>query len=457
MPMACIGRRAFGAGTRAPQSRVVVRMTSAVPAKLGKYEIKEEIGRGSMGVVYRAYDPYVDRAVALKVALADALRERDSSERFRRMFFNEAHTAGMLHHPNILDIFDAGVDGDLCYIVMELVAGGTTLRSHIKPDRLLPLEQVAEIVFKCARALDYAHRQGVIHRDIKPSNLLLTADMDVKIADFSIAHAVRADLTQTMPMGFVGSPRYMSPEQVHEDTITGQTDLFSLGIVAYELITGHHPFGGESFSSLVHRIVNEDPTPMREFRADTPPLLEAIVVRALEKTTVRRYRMGLEMATDLSALFTHLARPTEDLSARDKFERVKALAFFSGFPDTDIWEIIRASVWLEADVDEVMVAEDDHEESFFIVVSGDLRVSKQDHALGRLHAGDCFGEMGYLSRGKRTATVTADGPVALLKVNAKLMEQVSTDCQLRFCKVFLKVLIERLARTTEMMVRASDT
>ncbi|MEQ8663070.1 MAG: serine/threonine-protein kinase [Gammaproteobacteria bacterium] len=429
-------------------------MSSPIPAKLGKYEIKEEIGRGSMGVVYRAYDPYIDRAVALKVALADALRDRETSERFRRMFFNEAHTAGMLRHPNILEIFDAGVDEDLCYIVMELVADGSTLRSYTRAERLLPLDQAAGIVFECARALDYAHRQGVIHRDIKPSNILLTADMEVKIADFSIAHAVHADTSQTMPMGFVGSPRYMSPEQVHEDTITNQTDLFSLGIVAYELITGHHPFGGETFSSLVHKIVNEDPTPMSEFRVGVPPMLERIVTRALEKTTTRRYRMGLEMASDLSAVFTHLEKPHEDVSAREKFERVKALEFFSGFPDAEIWEIIRASVWIDADVEDVIVVEGEHEDSFFIIVSGDTRVSKGGHDLGRLRVGDCFGEMGYLSRGRRTATVTAQGPVALMKINAKLMEQVSRDCQLRFSKVFLRILIERLAHTTEMMVRA---
>ncbi|MGB1885256.1 MAG: serine/threonine protein kinase [Gammaproteobacteria bacterium] len=261
-------------------------MEHDVPEKLGKYEIEKEVGRGSMGVVYKAYDPYIDRAVAVKVALAESLKKKDSGERFRKMFFNEAHTAGMLRHPNILDIFDAGVDGDMCYIVMELVANGGTLRPYCRPERLLPVNQVAEIIFKCAKALDYAHRQGVIHRDIKPSNILLDDDMDVKIADFSIAHAARADMSDTMPMGFVGSPRYMSPDQVHEDEITNQTDLFSLDIVAYELLTEHHPFGGETFSSLVHKIVNEDPTLMTEFRLDAPEIVETIIRRLWRRTRI---------------------------------------------------------------------------------------------------------------------------------------------------------------------------
>ncbi|MBK6657548.1 MAG: protein kinase [Proteobacteria bacterium] len=426
---------------------------SDAPKKLGKYDILSEIGRGSMGIVYRAFDPYINREVAVKVAMAEALKDKDTGERFRKMFFNEAHTAGMLRHPNILDIFDAGVDGDSCYIVMELVAKGGTLRPYCRAEKLLPLNQAAEIIFKCAKALDYAHRQGVIHRDIKPSNILVTDDMDVKIADFSIAHAVRQDTTQTMPLGFVGSPRYMSPEQVHEDVITNQTDLFSLGVVAYELITGHHPFGGESFSALVHKIVNEDPPPMSNYRADTPEVLERIVRRALEKNPARRYRTGLDIAADLSMAFTHLERPQEDIAITAKFDKVKRLEFFRGFPDNEIWEIIRASVWMEVDVDTAVVIEGEVDEAFFIIVSGDVSVTKFGQSLDQLHTGDCFGEMGYLNRIKRTATVKADGPLSLLKINATLIEQVSADCQLRFYKVFMKVLIDRLARTSEMAVR----
>ncbi|MBI4692780.1 MAG: protein kinase [Gammaproteobacteria bacterium] len=421
--------------------------------KLGKYEILREVGRGSMGVVYQAYDPYIDRPVAVKVAMADALKDREQGERFRKMFFNEAHTAGMLRHPNILDIFDAGVDDDKCYIVMELVENGDTLRTFCRAENLLTLNKATEIIFHCAKALDYAHRQGVIHRDIKPSNILLTQDMDVKIADFSIAHINRTDLTQTMPMGFVGSPRYMSPEQIQEDTITSQTDLFSLGIVAYELLTGKHPFGGESFSSLIHRVINEEPTPLATFRSDLPPILEKIVFKALEKRPERRYRMGIDLASDLSMAFTHLARPQEEISAQEKFAYVKQLDFFRGFPDSEIWEIIRASVWQDIGPEQLIIREGDVDDSFYIISAGNVVVTKQGTPIGRLREGDCFGEMGFLNKIRRTATIRADGPVSLLKVNATLIEQVSQECQLRFCRVFLRVLTERLQKTTEMMVR----
>jgi serine/threonine protein kinase len=421
--------------------------------KLGKYEIVEEIGRGSMGVVYRAYDPYIDRAVAVKVALADALKDKDSGERFKKMFFNEAHTAGMLRHPNILDIFDAGIDGDKCYIVMELVEGGETIRQYCQPDGLLPINEAAEIIFKCAKALDYAHRQGVIHRDIKPSNILLAPDRDVKIADFSIAHIAEADMTQTMPMGFVGSPRYMSPEQIQEDIISSQTDIFSLGVVSYELFTGKHPFGAQSFSSLIHKVINEEPTPLKRHRGDIPEVLERIISRALEKTPERRYRMALDLASDLSMAFTHLEQPQQNISIKDKFDFVRQLGFFSGFPDTEIWEIIRASVWQEASVDEVIIEEGEIDDAFFIITSGRVNVTKSGTDIGQLTEGDCFGEMGFLNKIKRTATIRADGPVSLMKVNSTLVEQVSSDCKLRFYKVFLRILIERLARTTALLAR----
>jgi len=160
----------------------------AIPEKLGKFEINRQIGRGSMGVVYEGYDPFSNRIVAVKVARTDSLKSPEAGARFRKMFFNEAHTAGKLKHPNIVEIVDAGVDGEACYIVMEMVPGGKTLKPFCSPDNLLPYETVIEIMFKCAKALDYAHREGVIHRDIKPTNILITDDMDVKIADFSIAH-----------------------------------------------------------------------------------------------------------------------------------------------------------------------------------------------------------------------------------------------------------------------------
>ncbi len=425
-------------------------MSSSIPEKIGKYEIQKQVGRGSMGVVYQSYDPYIGKDVAIKVALAESLRDRESGEQYRKMFFNEAHTAGLLKHPNIVQIIDAGAEGDDCYIVMELVESGETLKPYCRPDNLLPVEQVIEIIFKCAKALDYAHRQGVVHRDIKPTNILVTKDMDVKIADFSIAHVVTSDTTHTMPMGFVGSPRYMSPEQVQEDNITNQTDLFSLGIVMYELLTGKHPFVAESFSRLIHVIINEKQPPMRTYRNDLPEILEKIVHHSLQKSKENRYKMGLNMAADLSLSFDYLEKPEQDIDAEEKLNVVRSLEFFNEFSEAEIWEIIRACAWQEFEPGTEIIVEGDIDDSFFIISSGSVEVFKSNEVIGLLQTGDCFGEMGYLAKTERSATIIAQNYVQLMKINSTLIDQISVECQLHFSRVFLKTLVKRLSDTTAM-------
>ncbi|MGH8119504.1 MAG: protein kinase domain-containing protein [Gammaproteobacteria bacterium] len=422
----------------------------SIPKRLGKYEVENEINRGSMGIVYLGYDPYSDRAVAIKVALAESLNDPISGNRYRKMFFNEAHTAGLLTHPNIISIFDAGVDQDICYIIMEYVNGGATLKKYCSPENLLPVAKVVEIIFKCAKALDYAHRQGVVHRDIKPTNILVTENYDIKIGDFSIAHITKLDATEsTQPMGTMGSPRYMSPEQLREDTVTGQSDLFSLGLVMYELLCGKHPFAADNFSRLLNRILNEDPLPLRDVRQDIPESLQEIVTRAMHKDTAKRYSMGLEIATDLSKAFDALEGPEENISEKEKFIAIKQLDFFQGFPEAELWEILRASTWQDyADAEDIIV-EGELDDCFYIITEGKVSVRKNNRTIRGLIRGDCFGEMGYLARTRRTATIKSEGKTALLKINSTVISQVSLNCQVRFLKVFLRTLIHRLSVTTE--------
>ncbi|MGD9602728.1 MAG: protein kinase [Gammaproteobacteria bacterium] len=427
-------------------------MSADFPERLGKYAVIREINRGSMGTVYLGHDPYLDRPVAIKVAHAEQLKDEDSGERYRKMFFNEAHTAGRLTHPNIISIYDAGVDDETCYIIMEYVEGGATLKPYCRPEQLLPIEKVVEISFKCAKALDYAHRQGVIHRDIKPTNILVTQDMDVKIGDFSIAHLTKMDATETMPLGLVGSPRYMSPEQITEDYLTNQTDLFSLGVIMYELLTGRHPFTAENFSRLVQRILNDEPAPLDELRQGLSPDLVRIVARALAKDRSARYQMGGELAADLSRAFDRLLEhPRENLSEQEKFLAVKQLEFFQGFPDAEVWEIVRAGQWQDYTDGSEIILEGELDDSFYIIVHGEVSVRKASKDLRTLTAGDCFGEMGYLAKTKRTATIVARGDTSLLKLNSTVINQVSLNCQVRFLKVFLRTLIHRLSVTTERM------
>jgi len=425
-------------------------MTQGMPSRLGKYEVLNEIARGGMGIVFLGYDSFVDREVAIKVQHNDSVVGGDRAARNRKMFFNEAHTAGRLHHPNILSIYDAGVEGDICYIVMELIQDGNTLKPFCTPASLLPVDKVVEMIFKCAKALDYAHRNGVVHRDIKPGNILVTPDMDVKVGDFSIALFTESDLTVTQPLGVMGSPLYMSPEQINDQEVTSRTDLFSLGVIMYELLTGHHPFQADKISTLLNKVINDQPTSMRFFRNDLPANLETVVERALAKNPDQRYQTGLEFAADLSTV-SDLGSAEDDLYSQERFNAVRQLDFFQDFADPEIWEILRATIWQDYQPGEEIITEGEIDDAFYVIVTGSVLVRKGAKSIAILRRGDCFGEMGYITKTKRTATILVTSLVSIMKINATLIEQLSKDTQLRFHRVFLRTLVDRLSRASDQL------
>jgi len=420
---------------------------------IGKYEIMEEAGRGSMGTVYQAYDPFADRQVAIKVAHPQYVKQDEDGMRFRKLFFNEAHAAGVLNHPSILSLFDAGVDGEICYLVMEFVRGAQTLETFCKPDRLLSIREVVGIIFKCAKALDYAHRQGIIHRDIKPSNILFTEDRDIKLSDFSIARINRTDQTSTQFDGFLGSPLYMSPEQINEWDITSNTDIFSLGTVMYEMLTGHHPFRSETLTAIANNITNEQPVPITDYRQDLPAGLEYILARMLKKKNSKRYASGLDLAADLALLFEDLEKIDTQDALRDRFDSLNKLGFFRGFNDAEIWSLVRASNWDNYPPGKVIINEGESDNSFYIILAGQVTIHKNTQTIETLKEGDCFGEMGFLSRTERTATVTSKTDVSLIRVNKATLDRADETTQLRFLKVFVEIVIERLKQTTSILTQ----
>src|SRR5450631_3600800 len=229
----------------------------AVPDRIGKYVIINQVGRGSTGTVYLSHDPYYRRDVAIKVYNIDASGDDERARVARKMFLSEAHMVGMLQHPNILPIYDAGEEDGHCYIVTEHVHGARTLAAYCRPDNLLRVDDLVEIMFKCAKALHYAHSRGVIHRDVKPSNLMLTQDSDVRLIDFGIALVADSEISRID--GIAGSPSYMSPEQVQSLELTNRSDLYSLGAVMYELLSGSRPFRAGNLQKLLHQIVYATP------------------------------------------------------------------------------------------------------------------------------------------------------------------------------------------------------
>ncbi len=264
--------------------------------KYGRYEVVGELGHGAMGVVFNAHDPQIDRKVALKALRPDYVND----EYFVQRFFKEAVAIGRLSHPNIVIVYDVGQDQGTIYIAMEFLMGKSL--SDIAKEGKLPLQQVAEIGIQVAEALDYAHRKGVVHRDIKPANIILTEDNQVKITDFGIAHVEDPTATlQTQAGEILGTPVYMSPEQVMGHSPDGRSDLYSLGVILYELATGQRPFKGRTMATIFRAVSQDTPEPPQAVAPDIPKGFSDLILKSLEKDPGNRFQTGKEMAEALRA------------------------------------------------------------------------------------------------------------------------------------------------------------
>jgi eukaryotic-like serine/threonine-protein kinase len=269
--------------------------------RFGRYEILTELGRGAMGVVYKARDPKINRVVAVKtVSLAGQPPEEERE--FRERFFREAEAAGRLSHPGIVTIFDVGEEPETRapYIVMEFVGGQSLDKLLSRDDHKLPMETALQLTLELAEALDCAHSQGVVHRDLKPANILLTEDGHAKIADFGVAKLNLANVTAGGRA--LGTPAYMSPEQLNGETVDGRSDLFSLGVVLYTVLTGYKPFQGNSALTVSFKVVNRDPMPATLLDTELPQGLDYIISRAMAKDPAERYQRGMEMVLDIQEL-----------------------------------------------------------------------------------------------------------------------------------------------------------
>ena len=265
---------------------------------LGRYRIIKELGRGSMGIVYLGEDPTIHRRVAIKTMRLDQAEDADLVKEVKTRFFHEAQSTGRLSHPNIVTIYDAGEEEDLGYIAMEFLEG-VTLKAWCRKENLLPVRQAVHLAATVADALDYAHRQGIVHRDVKPSNIMLTNQNAIKVTDFGIARITTSTKTQTTMI--MGTPSYMSPEQVIGDKVDGRADIFSLGVVLFELLTSEKPFQADNITALLFKIAHEPPQSLGAIRSDLPIGAEAILERALQKNAAHRYQYARELAQDLRA------------------------------------------------------------------------------------------------------------------------------------------------------------
>jgi len=414
--------------------------------KLGKYEILRKLGSGATSSVFLCADPFSGRRMAVKLFHPEALRDAVSARIHRKLFLTEASLVGKLSHPHIVAIYDAVADDENTYIVMEYVEGGT-LDKVCDVDRLLPLQQIVEIAYKCCKALDYACRHGVIHRDIKPANILMAGKTDIKISDFG--GAVVRQPQQTTMVAHVGSPAFMSPQQIREHPLTHQTDIYSLGVVLYKLLCGRLPFETTSNYNLVYQIMNVQPPPPSDFRPEIPPSLNRIVEKAMQKELEQRYQHWEEMAQDLVGVFGTIEWSGAMLSESEKFDILRRLEFFRDFSDIHLWDVLRLTGWRRFPKDSTILREGAPGDAFFVIARGQVRVMKQERLLTTLKVGDCFGEMAYLARKehfRRTASVVAgDDDVITIEINGDTLAGADEPIRQQFNSAFLGILVKRLA------------
>lgn len=427
--------------------------STALPLQLGNYEIQGLLGEGSMGVVFLGHDAFNKRQVAIKALRRD--RANDGQAEIRgQLFLNEARNAGSLRHPNIVQILDAGSDHGRRYLVMEYLEDAKTVRDLCQSDTRIPVHQALELARSCALALHHAHEQGVIHRDIKPANILLGRDGIPKIADFGIA--VQQTDSGVDEGDLLGSPAYMSPEQVRGEPLTGRSDLFSLGVMLYELLTGESPFQAESLEAVLERVREHVPPPPSTLRRQLPPSMDALMRRLLAKDPGQRPANGEAVAEELGRVLEGLDDIVPLNDDRRRFELARSLSFFKDFSDQALREIITATRWRNIPRNTVLIREGAVGDAFFILARGHAVIKKGNHTLGILESGECFGEMGYLRNTARTASVVSREEVTVIKINARLVDQLSTETQLLFHKTFLRILMERLERTNELLVRRNQ-
>jgi serine/threonine protein kinase len=414
--------------------------------QIGKYPVVRKLGEGATSEVYLCNDPFNLREVAIKVAFPESFADPARGKMYRKLFLTEAKLAGKLQHPHICQIYDAVAEEKLHYLVMEYVDGGT-LEKYCSRDNLLPVERTVEIIFKCTRALEFAHKLGITHRDIKPANILHTGETEVKITDFGAALIASTETTQ---VANIGSPAYMSPEQLKDLPLDHRTDIYSVGVVMYHLLAGRLPFQAGNNYTLIYQITHDEAPPPSNLRPGIPSAVEAIVRRAMAKDVAKRYATWADFSADLAAAYRseHFgARKSQEFADSDRFETLRRLPFFDHFSDAELWEVARISTWRHAPAGEILMREGEPGDYFCILAQGEVKVTKHGKLLNVLRAGEPFGEMAYLAKKEqaRGADVSVAEDASIISVPTRRLAEASEGCRHKFDRAFMAILVERLA------------
>lgn len=417
-------------------------MTEISDSFRSRFEFKKELGKGGMGEVYLAYDSYSQRDVAIKLAKLQLMEDPEIGARAKKMWLNETRLAGKLRHPYIVEIYEAGVAEDFGYIVMEYVAGDT-LRQHTRAGKLLPVEAVIEVVYKVCNALDYANRIGLLHRDIKPANVMLTADNVIKVMDFGTAYFIQSDETQVFD---VGTLPYMPPEHFKKRPPTVQSDIYAVGVMTYQMLTGALPFKATSFQEMIHEKLHEDHVPLEARRKDLAAEVRFAVHRAIHKDPEIRYGAWQPFCDDLALALPQVDRSREVVFESARFDTLRRLPFFAGFADAQLWETIHISEWRDVPESAVIFEQGAASASIYVIAKGDVVVMREGVTLNRLGPGECFGELAYLDeeRPVRSATVKSRTALVLIEIDTESLKLASEALQAAFTRAFMQVMVRRI-------------
>jgi len=419
--------------------------------QVGKYDVQKMLGKGASGTVYLAKDTFTGKLVALKTLEPEVFREPEFGTVHRSQFLNEASLAGKLRHPHIMAILDAVVGEDSGHIAMELVAGGD-LSQHVKPDKLLPPADVLQIGFKCCGAMDYAYReQGIVHRDIKPANIMLVRGTDIKIADFGAAFLKKSQAAQTAALG---SPFYMAPEQIEGREPTFHSDMYSLGVVLYELLVGRRPFVADKLEALIQKILQADPVPPSEARPGLPREIDAVVLRAMKKDPAQRYGTWAQFGVELSKVVS-VVMPASAIPDSEKYLSLSKVEMLQLLSDAEFWELVAAGNWTRVEKGKALIKEDAPGVSFYFLAKGQAKVTKQGRLLNMINEGECFGEMAFIRGGEepRHATVESLTDVVLAEFSPETIDKTSQSAQLHLTRALVRNVVDRLALANTRLAR----
>ena len=429
-----------------------------LPEQIGKYRVLRRLGEGATSEVFLCRDEFQGRDVAIKRVRASALADTTDGRYYERFFAAEAALVGRLQHPNVVQIFDAVADPTAPYIVMEYVEG-TTLRPYCRADQLQSLELIVELGFKCAMALGYVYRQGLIHRDVKPANIMAVLGdggiTDIKITDFGSVLNLRSDVTQVYR---VGSLAYMSPEQLDGSTLDCRADIYSLAAVLYHLIAGRPPFDAQEQSALVNQIYHRTPTPPSALRANVSPGVDAVILRALAKKPEDRHAGWDEFSQALSGLIANREVPRGQLQGvldSERFTLLRSLDFFSAFGDVELWEVVHRASWQRFGFGHALYSKGEEGNTFHIVAQGEVEVFRDGKQVARLGAGTSVGEMAYLAPNpelrRHSADIVVSKPCTTISFTPETLAQVGPNCRHLFDEAFIRVLVRRLHAAHEAL------